>query len=78
MAKDVRDEQVIQNLEDAGCREETVKEFLDLRDEGNVQAQLKLLSQHRKELLDKVHQEERCISCLDYLVYQMEKDDQDS
>lgn len=32
------------------------------------------LAQHRKCLLEKVHREERRIQCLDYLVYQMEKE----
>ena len=36
--------------------------------------QLQLLAQHRKCLLEKVHREERRIQCLDYLVYQMEKE----
>ena len=35
---------------------------------------LQLLAQHRKCLLEKVHREERRIQCLDYLVYQMEKE----
>lgn len=43
-------------------------------DAGDVQGQLQLLAQHRKCLLEKVHREERRIQCLDYLVYQMEKE----
>ena len=31
-------------------------------------------AQHRKCLLEKVHREEQRIQCLDYLVYQMEKE----
>ena len=45
-----------------------------LGDAGDVQGQLQLLAQHRKRLLEKVHREERRIQCLDYLVYQMEKE----
>lgn len=33
----------------------------------------KLLSRHRKELLAGIHAEERKISCLDYLVYEMDR-----
>ena len=64
----------IQNLKDAGCCRETVERFLALGDAGDVQGQLQLLAQHRKCLLEKVHREERRIQCLDYLVYQMEKE----
>ena len=59
---------------DAGCCRETVERFLALGDAGDVQGQLQLLAQHRKCLLEKVHREERRIQCLDYLVYQMEKE----
>ena len=55
-------------------RRQTVERFLALGDAGDVQGQLQLLAQHRKCLLEKVHREERRIQCLDYLVYQMEKE----
>ena len=64
---------VIQNLKDAGCDLETMERFLALEQTGQTREQLKLLSVHRKRLLDKVHEEERRIDCLDYLVYQMKK-----
>ena len=66
---------VIQNLEDAGCDMEMVAEFMKLGIAGNRQNQLKLLEQHRKRLLEKVHTNERRIDCLDYLVFQMNKED---
>ena len=65
---------VIQNLKDAGCCRETVKGFFAQGGGGDGQSQLQLLGQHRKCLLEKVHREERCIQCLEYLVYQMEKE----
>ena len=63
---------VIQNLKDAGCCAKTVEEFLRLDQKGDREAQLRLLSQHRQRLLEKIHREERCIHCLDYLVYHLE------
>ncbi|MCD7908931.1 MAG: hypothetical protein LUH04_14865 [Clostridium sp.] len=65
---------VIQNLEDAGCDQETVAQFIELGMAGNWQNQLKLLEQHRKRLLEKVHKNEKRIDCLDYLVFQMNKE----
>lgn len=64
---------VIQNLKDAGCTDEMVERFMDLRDSEGKEQQLKLLSGHRKYLLEKLHSDERQIDCLDYLIYQIEK-----
>ena len=66
---------VIQNLEDAGCDMEMVAEFMKLGIARNRQNQLKLLEQHRKRLLEKVHTNEKRIDCLDYLVFQMNKEE---
>ena len=65
---------ILQNLKDAGCDPKTVEQFLLLRKAGDRKEQLKLLSIHRKQLLDKVHREEKRIDCLDYLVYQIKKE----
>lgn len=62
-------EAVAQNLKDAGCSPDTIKNFMVFYDEGNVQKQLRILESHRRELLSKVHEGEKRISCLDYLVY---------
>ena len=74
MAREAAGPDVIQNLRDAGCGQQTVDEFLTLGAQGNIQGQLLLLSKHRKRLLERIHREEQRISCLDYLVYEMEKD----
>ena len=65
---------VIQNLEDAGCDKKTVEQFMEFGVTGEKQGQLKLLESHRKTLLEKVHEREKQIDCLDYLVYQMKKE----
>lgn len=64
---------VVQNLRDAGCCSRVVEEFLSLGARGDTNGQLRLLSQHRQQLLDTVHRKEQQICCLDYLVYEMEK-----
>ncbi len=64
---------VIQNLIDAGCDDKLVEEFLSLEESGQTGKQLTLLSKHRQKLLDRVHVEERRIYCLDYLVYEIQK-----
>ena len=64
---------LLDNLEDAGCDSKFVERFLALEHSGQYREQLRLLSDHRRELLDCLHREERRIDCLDYLVYQMGK-----
>lgn len=62
-----------QNLIDAGCTEDFIEEFDKCS--CNKRRCEKMLAQHRRKLLDEIHSKERCISCLDYLVYRMQKED---
>ena len=64
-------ESIIQNLKDAGCDSETIENFMADLQKGKRANGLKLLAVHRKNLLDSLHREQKCIDCLDYLVYQM-------
>ena len=67
------DEAVIQNLIDAGCGGDTAVTIFDDIRAGRISECLKLLSEHRRSLLDKLHKAQKQIDCLDYLVYQLEK-----
>lgn len=67
------EEDVIQNLKDAGCDPDTVSRFLENLREGDKKDQLKVLSSHRSSLLDQIHRNEKQIVCLDYLIYQIER-----
>ncbi|MDO4568228.1 MAG: hypothetical protein Q4B99_04625 [Clostridia bacterium] len=62
---------LIENLRDAGCRREDIERFLALQGESDTSGQLKLLADIRSALLEDVHRCERCIGCLDYLVFQI-------
>lgn len=66
-------ESIIQNLKDAGCDSETIEKFMADLQKGEDANGLKRLADHRKNLLDSLHREQKCIDCLDYLVYQMKK-----
>lgn len=65
-------ERTIQNMKDAGCSEDTISRFLLCYQAGDIKGELKVLSNHRQTLLDKIHKEQKEIDCLDYLVYQIE------
>ncbi len=62
-----------QNLVDAGCGPEIVRQCMVLVRERDQCELMRVLSRHRRALLDTLHQSEKQIDCLDYLVYQMEK-----
>lgn len=64
------------NLRDAGCDEDLSRRFLALVEEGREKAALALLRQHRKVLLDRCHEDQQRLDCLDHLVYRMEKESQ--
>lgn len=62
---------LLQNLKDAGCGRELIRKFMELP-ESREEEQIHLLTAHRDKLLQKIHKEERQITCLDYLIYQIE------
>lgn len=66
-------EAVIQNLKDAGCTQEMVECLVQHLDEDDMGKMLKLLEEHRSCLLSVVHEREKQIDCLDYLVYQIRR-----
>lgn len=74
MQKNEPVESIIQNLKDAGCDAETIKKFVADLQKGKEVNNLKLLAGHRKKLLESLHKDQKCIDCLDYLVYQMKKE----
>lgn len=64
----------LQNLEDAGCEKNLIMEYLQYDALGMKQQQLCLLTKHRKVLLERMHDEQRRIDCLDYLIYKIKDD----
>lgn len=66
-------EAVIQNLKDAGCAPDIIECCIACMEQGKKKELLKRLEDHRTGLLHKVHEEEKHIDCLDYLVYQIRR-----
>ena len=64
---------LIQNLVDAGCKQTEIDSFMHFYDCKEEEQQIKLLEKQREDLLQRVHTEEKKISCLDYLLYQIQK-----
>lgn len=64
---------VLRNLKDAGCDTLTVEKFLQLKEARKTKEQLRLLSCHRNSLLQKVHENQKKIDCLDFLIFSMKQ-----
>ncbi len=62
-----------QNLIDAGCGPELVSRCAALAQQKDSFELMRVLSRHRKTLLDAVHINEKRIDCLDYLLHTLEK-----
>ncbi len=65
---------IIQNLKDAGCDEATIQIFMKDLECGRHMDGTQLLEAHRRSLLDQLHQNQRQIDCLDYLLFMLKKE----
>ena len=63
------------NLSDAGCEAALIEYFLELAKCHKRNEQYWLLSGHRADLLDKLHEIQYKIDCVDYMIYTMKKED---
>lgn len=62
-----------QNLLDAGCGADMVRRCMDLAERRERGELLRALSHHRQALLSAVHETEKRIDCLDYLIYRIQR-----
>lgn len=68
-----RKEALIQNLQDAGCNQKIIDEFLDLLDKKQIDKIFILLSRYRSSLLESLHKNQKEIDILDYLIVDLKK-----
>ena len=70
----IKADKITQNLKDAGCTDPEISDFLIKWENGQTGQALQLLDGHRKLLLAQFHKSKDCIDCLDYIIFQIEKD----
>ena len=63
---------LLQNLRDAGCNSEMIQQCITLARTQQISFILTLLAKHRKTLLERLHDNQKEIDCLDYLVFSLE------
>ena len=67
--------ELYQNLLDAYCSKELANECYDLAEKGQILILLKKLGTQREELLNDIHNRQKALSNLDYLIFQIRKGD---
>ena len=68
------EEELIQNMVDAGCEEETVASVLTCLKQGQKKKGLLLLQRQREMLLDGIHRDQSCVEFLDDVLCGMRKE----
>jgi hypothetical protein len=66
-------EEIYQNLLDAGYTKATADRFMTYVNSGDLESQRHNLAMKRTKILEKLHQENRHLECLDYLLYELEE-----
>ncbi|MDO4619473.1 MAG: hypothetical protein Q4B09_02525 [Lachnospiraceae bacterium] len=64
---------LLQNLQDAGCDHDMIACCMQLAEQNSEVRMLPELQKFRGCLLEAMHQEQRKLECLDYLIYQLKK-----
>jgi hypothetical protein len=66
-------EEIYQNLLDAGYSKSRADRFMTYVKSGDRESQEQDLALKRTKILEKLHQENRHLECLDYMLYELEK-----
>ncbi len=64
---------ILQNLKDAGCDCTITNKIILLLESDDKSAALNILTKHRAELLDLLHENQKKIDCLDFLVFDLKQ-----
>ncbi len=66
-------EQLMQGLSDAGCSESVSVRICSLFEKGSYKEMLHQMKKQRCELVDEMHDSQRRLDRMDYLIYAQEK-----
>lgn len=73
MKNQLSKEQIVRNLKDAGCDETQIEAFIKCAKQEDVKKQILFLKCQRCSLLEELHDAQKRIDCLDYLIYTLNK-----
>lgn len=67
-------EKLEEYLDDFGCDNQERDAILKFYRNDDIKGVIILLRKHRQKILNEIHNEEKQINCLDYFVFQLEKE----
>lgn len=67
-------DEVVQNLRHSGCNQNMIDEFINCAAMNTKEAQLGILSRHRRTLLEELHASQKKLHCLDFLYQEIKTD----
>ena len=68
-----QEDMALRNLRDAGCAQAVIEQFMKSCKDKDAVAQIRILSKQRALLLEILHEDQRRLDCLDYLLFQLKK-----
>ncbi|WP_052431013.1 hypothetical protein [Robinsoniella peoriensis] len=70
-----KEEQLFQNLKDAGCSEEEIQNCMLDKEKGRISDLRTFLMKHKNCMIQEIHSKQKEVDCVDYLLYQIEKEE---
>ena len=68
-------EDTMQCLTDSGCDRQVAGTIIKHLEQGNAKGAMELLQIQRRKLLSRLHKQQKNIDCLDYLIYQIGREE---
>lgn len=67
------EKEILQCLKDCGCDERTAKQFLAYGQEARPRDQIRLLNRRRRSLMDDLHENQKKVDCIDFMIRELEQ-----
>lgn len=64
---------ILQCLKDCGCDERTAEQFIAYGQEARLRDQIRLLNRRRRSLMDDLHENQRKVDCIDFMIRELEQ-----
>lgn len=68
--------EILASMSDCGCDAVQTKEFLALKENCCTQSCIRYLKRHRKQLMEQIHRMGHQVDCVDYIIRELEKEEQ--
>ncbi len=73
MKQENQSKETLQCMKDCGCSEEQAMRYLALHQSDNISEQLQFLYCQRRKLMNELHDAQKKIDCIDYVIRQLEQ-----